>query len=269
MRLGYKINGNWAWSDVTFTEAGTATTPALTAPSGPGPLSGSTQFTWNPGAGLTGFYLRVGITGPGSTDIYQSGTVPVTTTAETVNIPSNGANLFVRLGYQANGVWAFEDYNFSEGGSATLPALTTPSGPSTLSGSTQFQWSAGVGGTQYYLRIGTSGPGSSDIFQSGALPLTVNSQTPKIPSNGNMLYVRLGYLWQEAGNRPITPSPKAAPRPPLPSPPRLEFSPVQRNSPGIRAPVTLRSISAWESRAPARSISMGAEPSPRTRRPRQ
>jgi hypothetical protein len=81
-----------------------------------GQLSGPTQFTWTPGAGATAFRLLVGDDYHGSSDIYDSGQLPLSTTAETVTIPSNGVNLYVRIEYLVSGSWRLVDYNFTEAG---------------------------------------------------------------------------------------------------------------------------------------------------------
>jgi hypothetical protein len=77
-------------------------------------LSGSTQFTWNPGVGAAKFQLRMGTVGPNAHDIYNSGALANTVTSETVSIPSNGVTLYVRLFYLMNGTWGYRDYTFTE-----------------------------------------------------------------------------------------------------------------------------------------------------------
>ena len=183
--------GSWQSTDYTFTEGGSPTAPSLTAPTGV--LSGSTQFTWNPGAGNSAFYLRVGITGPGSLDLYGSGTVAANTTSETVNIPSNGADLFVTLGYEANGVWSSKAYTFTESGTVTPPALTSPSGSTPLAGSTSFTWTPGAGSTRFRLEVSAIGPGQIDVYDSGSVPTSVVAEPVNIPTGGQPLYVRLAY----------------------------------------------------------------------------
>jgi hypothetical protein len=192
VRLFYLMNGTWNYKDYTFTEAGTPTPPGLTSPTA-SPLSGSTQFTWNPGVGAAEFQLRVGTVGLDAHDIYNSGVLANTVTSETVSIPSDGVTLYVRLFYRMNGTWGYRDYTFTEAGTATPPGLTSPIA-SPLSGSTQFTWNPGVGAAKFQLRMGTVGPNAHDIYNSGALANTVTSETVSIPSNGVTLYVRLFYL---------------------------------------------------------------------------
>ena len=79
VRLWYELNGNWDYTDYTFTED---VAPALTSPTS-SPLGGPTQFTWNPGTGSTMFALWIGTT-PGTHDVYTTGHVANTVTSETV-----------------------------------------------------------------------------------------------------------------------------------------------------------------------------------------
>jgi hypothetical protein len=78
-------------------------------------VSGSTKFAWSPGTGWAQFELRIGTTGAGSLDIYNSGNLASSVTSETLNIPSNGATIYVRLYYRVtNGTWNYKDYTFTE-----------------------------------------------------------------------------------------------------------------------------------------------------------
>ncbi|HEY2858562.1 MAG TPA: Ig-like domain repeat protein [Terracidiphilus sp.] len=193
VRLAYIANGIEQHLDYTFTEAGTVTPPALIAPSGPTPISGSTLFSWNPGAGSTAFRLKVGTSAPGSSDLTDTGNVATSVTSATANVPANGGAVYVRLSYIASTVEQHIDYTFTEGGSVTPPALTSPSGPTPISGSTLFTWDAGAGSTTFRVRVGTAGPGSADLADTGNVPTTVTSVTANVPANGGAVYVRLAY----------------------------------------------------------------------------
>ena len=181
--LWYELNGAWNYKSYTFTEAAP---PVLTSPT-TSPLSGSTKFTWNPGSGSTMFALWIG-TAPGTYNLYTSGHVANTVTSETVNIPANGATLYVSLWYELNGNWAYKAYTFTE---AAPPSLTSPTS-SPISGSTKFTWSPGTGSSMFALWIGTS-PGTNNLYTSGHVANTVTSETVNIPANGATLYVSLWY----------------------------------------------------------------------------
>jgi hypothetical protein len=81
-------------------------------------------------------------------------------------------------------------------------AMIGPANGATLPGSTvTFQWSAGVGVSEYWLYLSKVAPGGKEIYSS-----TLGSNTSKIftnlPTDGSTLYVRLwskiGAAWQYA-----------------------------------------------------------------------
>ena len=184
--LWYEAGGFWYYKDYNFTEASSG--PSLTSPTS-SRLAGYTTFTWSAGSGSSNFALRVGTTGFGSKDIYGSGVLSNTITSRTVAIPGKGATLDVTLWYEAGGVWYFKDYTFTE---AAAPSLTSPT-KSPLSGSTTFTWSPGAGYTNMALWIGTSGPGTKNLYTSGVRTYKLNSLAVDIPANGATLYVSLWY----------------------------------------------------------------------------
>jgi hypothetical protein len=171
--------------------------PSLTTPAPGSTLSGSTvTFAWNPGVGATRFVLRLGTTYFGTMDVYHPS--PTTgTTAQVSAIPTNGAYLYARLWYYLNGTWQYVDATFTEAGTPTPPALTTPAPGSTLPGSTvTFTWSAGNIATRFVLRLGTTGLGSSDVY-NGAATTGASVQVTTVPTNGAKLYARLWYYLNE------------------------------------------------------------------------
>lgn len=197
-RLYYQVGGAWEYIDYVFTEAGTPTTPSLTLPVAGSTLSGSTAtFTWDPGS-ATRFRFRLGTT-LGGNDVFGSGDT-YKNSVEVISLPTNGVTLHARLSYSASGTWQSIDYTFKEFGTFSPPALTAPSGPTPLSGSTVFTWDPGAGSTQFRLKVGTTGVGSSDLFDSQPVPLGTTAEAVDIPANGTNVYVRLAYrvngAWQ-------------------------------------------------------------------------
>src|SRR5207237_3697241 len=88
----------------------------------------------------------------------------------------------------ATGVWVLHDYGytaFNGSPSFAAAAIITPARGSTLGGSTvNFQWSAGTGtSSQYWLRVGTTGVGSYDIF--AALYNGTSATVSGVPTNGD------------------------------------------------------------------------------------
>jgi len=191
VRLSYLLNGNWSSIDYLYTEAGTATPPAITSP-GPGSLLGgsSVTFGWTPGS-ATQFILRAGTMGAGTFDVFNSGVIS-SSSASVTNIPTNGGTLFVRLSYLLGGNWNYVDYSYTEAGTIALPAITSPSTGSPLgSSSAVFTWSQGSA-AQFMLWVGTTGPGSSDVFNSRFITAT-SASVSNIPIS-EKLYVRLNYM---------------------------------------------------------------------------
>jgi hypothetical protein len=190
VQIGYAVNGVWLHKDYTFG----VVAPALTSPIAPTPISGSTLFTWDPGVGSTTFRLKVGTSSPGSSDLADTSNVGASVTSVSANVPANGATVYVRLAYIANGIEQHIDYTFTEAGTVTPPALTSPIGPTAISGSTLFTWVPGAGSTTFRLRVGTTGPGSTDLADTGNVPTSVTSVSANVPANGGTVYVRLAYI---------------------------------------------------------------------------
>jgi len=194
-RLYSYINGAWQYNDYTYTEAVPA--PAvLTSPTPGSTLTGSNAtFSWTSGVGVTKYEFRLGTTGPGSRDVYNSAEATTTALSTGVvnNIPLNGATLFARLYSYINGAWQHNDYTYTE--AVPAPAvLTSPTPGSTLTGSNAtFSWTSGVGVTKYEFRLGTTGPGSRDVYNSAEATTTALSTgvVNNIPLNGAMLYARI------------------------------------------------------------------------------
>ena len=81
-----------------------------------------------------------------------------------------------------------------------LAALTTPSPGGTLSGSSvAFSWTPGNTATHFEFYLGSTGVGSSNLYNSGnvtATTETVNS----LPVNSEKIYARLYWLIDGAWN---------------------------------------------------------------------
>jgi hypothetical protein len=174
------------YNDYTYKASAEA---AVTSPMGGSTLTGpSVTFDWSAATGATKYYLSVGSTGAGSTNVYNSGWRDVTSWTAT-GLPTNGETVYVLLTTDYNGLVVHSDTTYS---AATAAVLTTPTPGGTLSGSSvTFDWQAGTtGATQYYLSIGSTGVGSSNIYNSGWRDVTSWTATG-LPTNGETLYVRL------------------------------------------------------------------------------
>jgi hypothetical protein len=192
VRLWTVLNDTtFLYHDYTYTEF-TQSAAVITIPTNGNTLtSASTTFTWNAGpAGTTSYGLNVGTTGVGSADLVNIGPLPLSPTSVTVNLPTNGTLIYVRLWTVLNGTtYLYNDYTYTEA-TQFASAINTPAPGSVLtSASTTFTWNAGSGGTiTYGLNIGTSF-GGADLVNS--YPLSGTSTTVTLPTNGQKIYVRL------------------------------------------------------------------------------
>jgi predicted outer membrane repeat protein len=188
-RLYYYIYGSWQYASYTYTAYGAPTPATLITPT-PGSTFTATSiaFTWAPGNVAKNFELWIGTTA-GSTNIYDSGSVTVTT--ETVsNLPGNGQPVYARLYSYINGAWQYTSYTYTASGSPTPAALTTPAPSSKLTGtSIAFSWSPGNVAKNFELWVGTTA-GSTNIYNSGSVTATTETVNG-LPSNGQPVYVRL------------------------------------------------------------------------------
>jgi len=190
-RLFWKIGtaSHTYYADYTYTEA-TSTLAAMISPVAGSTLGASNvQFTWSAGTFVTNYALWVGISGPGSSDVYVSG--PLTATSTTVtSIPTKGATIYARLFSDIGGHYLYTDYVYTEG--TSIPAaLTSPTPGSTLGTSNVvFSWTAGTFVTNYALWLGINGPGSSDVYVLGWTTATSATVT-SLPARGAKIYARL------------------------------------------------------------------------------
>ena len=183
VRLYWVINGQLQNNSYIYTEY--MSVPAAMISPVPGSTLGgsSTTFNWTNGIGVTNHYLWIGTT-PGGADLAQVG---LSGTSYTLNLPTNGATIYIRLYSVINNSLQYNSYTYTEYKPAPAVMISPVSG-STLSGpSTTFTWSTGTGVSQYYLWIGTT-PGGADLAQAGT---TGTSYTANLPTNGATIYVRL------------------------------------------------------------------------------
>ncbi|HWG21331.1 MAG TPA: hypothetical protein VG225_12445, partial [Terracidiphilus sp.] len=92
---------------------------ALISPAPGSTLTGtSATFSWTAGVGVKMYELRLGTTGPGSSDVYNvSGTTTTALTSPLItNIPAYGVTLYARLYSWINGGWQHNDYTYTESG---------------------------------------------------------------------------------------------------------------------------------------------------------
>jgi len=193
-------------SALAFTSSATAS-PASISPSGSSTVSFTVKDTGS--VGLTNGIVQLLVIDPSGNQIVQqnwtgenfaaNGTLPFTYTftPSTLSPPATATGVYaVDIGV-FNSTWA-TDYYWSSNAttvtvtSATAPAaLTLPKPGSKLTGpKVTFTWSAGSGATGYSLWLGSTGVGSSNLYDSGEKTVT-SVATAGLPTNGETIYARL------------------------------------------------------------------------------
>jgi len=196
-RLSSLVGGQWVFSDYVYTAARLA---VLTSPPPGSTLAGATvPFSWSAGSGTIEYWLSVGTEGRGCCDLYSQ-SQGANTVATVGGLPTDGRTVNVRLwSLLGNGSgWASNDYSYTAA-TQTPAVLTNAPQFSTLPGtSVTFTWSTGHGATQYSLSVGTTGPGSFDVY-SQPPGTNLSAVVTGLPVDGRTIYVRLstelGGVW--------------------------------------------------------------------------
>jgi hypothetical protein len=188
-RLWTSYNGVKVYNDYTYTAS---TQAAMTSPAPSGTLPGpNVTFSWTAAAGATEYYLWLGSTGVGSSNLKNLGITSGTSVAVT-GLPIIGETIYARLWTSYNGVKVYNDYTYTP---STQAAMTSPTPSSTLSGANvTFSWTAAAGATEYYLWLGSTGVGSSNLKNLGITSGTSVAVTG-LPINGETIYARLWTSW--------------------------------------------------------------------------
>ncbi|APH72151.1 S8 family serine peptidase [Aquibium oceanicum] len=193
VRLWSLISGTWQYNDYTY-KTGGGVKAVMTSPTPGSTLGSSATFVWSAGTNVTQYWLYVGSTGAGSTNIYQA-SQGTSKTRTVTGLPSTGT-IYVRLWSLISGTWQYNDYTYKTGGGVKA-VMTSPTPGSTLGSSATFVWSAGTNVTQYWLYVGSTGAGSTNIYQ--ASQGTSKTRTVSgLPSTGT-IYVRLWSLFSGTG----------------------------------------------------------------------
>jgi hypothetical protein len=179
------------YQDYLLTESAQA---VLTLPGTSGTLAGPTvKFGWSAATGsVNGYFLHIGSTSAGSDNLLNSAEYPTTTTSVTVNnLPLNGETIYVRVFTDYTGTHLYKDYTFT---AAQQALLTSPLQGATLTRTAAtFVWSAATGSVNgYFLHLGTTGAGSSNLLNSAEYPTSTTSvAVNNLPVGGGKIYARL------------------------------------------------------------------------------
>ena len=109
------------------------------------------------------------------------------------NLPGNGETVYVRLYSLINGAWQPIDYTYVAYGAPVAASLTTPTPdtPTQLSGtSVAFSWTPGNTAAHFEFYVGTTGAGSSNLYNSSSVTATTETVS-NLPDNDSTVYVRL------------------------------------------------------------------------------
>ncbi|MGB6691881.1 MAG: choice-of-anchor D domain-containing protein, partial [Terracidiphilus sp.] len=174
----------------------------LTSPVPGKALPGSSvTFEWAAGRNVSAYWLRLGTTGSGSENLYSSGSLKGTSVTVT-GLPLKGSTVYATLYSNVGGTWQPVDAKYTE---PAVSLLSSPSPDSVLPGSSvKFTWSAGQGVAAYWLRLGTTGAGSENLYSSGSIngtSVTVSGLPLKGATVYATLYSSINGVWEPVGYR--------------------------------------------------------------------
>ena len=162
VRLSSRVQDVWIDDDYVY-QGGSSELAEIITPGTGGSLASSETFMWTQGAGVVEYRLMLGTAGAGSSDIFDQ-LVGSSTSRAVTGIPE-GEIVYLRLSSRfATGEWGHRNYVYGAAKAEMIypaPAAILPDTTAT------FDWSSGSGVAGYWLYVGTTGPGSSDIFSGG------------------------------------------------------------------------------------------------------
>jgi hypothetical protein len=181
------LNGAWQTTTATYTESpgvpATITTPVSGAVLG----TSNITFNWTPGADVARYQLYLGTT-PGAYNLYKSSVVN-TTSATAPTLPTKGAAVYATLLSEINGVWQTTTATYTESPGVPATFIAPASGAALGTSNVTFNWTQGVGVTQYELYL-SSKPGTYSLYKSGMVN-TTSVTVPTLPSSGITVYATL------------------------------------------------------------------------------
>jgi hypothetical protein len=108
--------------------------------------------------------------------------------ATATGLPTNGETLYARLYTYFNGVQVYADFTYTAAQQATL--ISPAAGPLLQGPVILFTWTKGNGATNYAILVGTTGPGSSNLINSGQSKVRF-AMIGRLPAKGETIYARL------------------------------------------------------------------------------
>jgi large repetitive protein len=114
VRLYTYFNSVSAHADYTYTAAPPGSPATMITPTAGSTLGASNvMFAWTTGTGVTENQLWLGLSGPGSSNLYTSGWLTTTSTTAT-KLPAKGATVYARLYSLVYGAVVYNDYTYIE-----------------------------------------------------------------------------------------------------------------------------------------------------------
>ncbi|MBI5687758.1 MAG: leucine-rich repeat protein [Verrucomicrobia bacterium] len=187
VRLWSFLNGGWDYNDYSY-RALTAVKARFTGLANGATLgSASANFTWDAGAGVSQYALWVG-SSAGGHDLAALATG--TNLSQSLTLPSDGRQIYVRLWSLINGTWKQNNYVFT---AYTAPLsraemLSPTNGATFISNPVTLIWSAGTGVSQYALWVGST---SGSYGLTALLVGTNRTHQLTLPLDGGPICVRL------------------------------------------------------------------------------
>jgi hypothetical protein len=189
VRLWSHLPGGWQWTGYSYTASTSVPAPAqMAAPAPSSTLTSSTvTFLWTGGTGVSEYWLEVGTTA-NPQQFYARGLTSLSATVS--SLPIDGRTVSVRLWSRINGTWRWTGYTYTALLSTPAPAqMFAPAPSSTLTSPTvTFQWTGGIGVSEYWLEVGTTA-NPQQFFAQGLTSLSATISA--LPIDGSTVTVRL------------------------------------------------------------------------------
>lgn len=191
VRLWSRIGSTWHSLDYSYTGGLRA---VVTSPSPGSGLSGSTAtFSWSSGSNVNQYYLYVGNTGTGSSNILIEN-MGTTRSKLVTGLPLSGT-INVRLWSRIGSTWHSIDHTYTGGLRAVMTSPTQ--GTPIVGSSVTLNWSTGVNVSEYWVFVGSTGVGSSNIL-SASTGTTRTRTVTGLPASGTVfvrLWSRVASTW--------------------------------------------------------------------------
>lgn len=179
VRLWSRIGSTWHSLDYSYTGGLRA---VVTSPSPGSGLSGSTAtFSWSSGSNVNQYYLYVGNTGTGSSNILIEN-MGTTRSKLVTGLPLSGT-INVRLWSRIGSTWHSIDHTYTGGLRAVMTSPTQ--GTPIVGSSVTLNWSTGVNVSEYWVFVGSTGVGSSNIL-SASTGTTRTRTVTGLPASGTV-----------------------------------------------------------------------------------